>query len=188
MKNEKGVQTHLLLHQKGKLADWVSTELDNWWGEEPYTREQKDVLPSLQGMGSQISWSKRAKTENFTQLCNANDQLRKDKILRVVQKWDKEGQNEAGLSLYLGLKVIWWWHFLVYFLWALTSDNLEYFVLKLQWHVSLERVDLEVLKSHIWLKNHGTGHFTLRDSPNSNDQLGQKYSLLSSFLTSFILL
>lgn len=95
MKNEKGVQTHLLLHQKGKLADWFSTELDNWWGEEPYTWEQKDLLLSLQSMGSQISWSKRAKIENFTQLCNLNDQLRKGKILRVVQKWDKMELDSA---------------------------------------------------------------------------------------------
>lgn len=161
-------------------AYWFSTELDNWCGEESYTWEQKDVLLSLQSMGSQISRSKKVKIENFTQLWN---ELRKDKILRVVQNWDKGDQNGARCSLYLGLKVIWWWHFLVYFLWAVNLDNYEYFVPK-QWHMSLERVDFEELKSHIWFKNHGTGNSTLKNSPNSNDQFGQK-SLCSSALSFF---
>lgn len=85
---------------EGKVY-WFSTELDNWCGEESYTWEQKDVLLSLQSTGSQISGSKKAKIENFTQLRN---ELRKDKILRVVQNWDKGEQNGARCSLYLGLK------------------------------------------------------------------------------------
>lgn len=124
-----------------KKAYWFRTELDNQWGEESYTWEQKNVLISLQSMGSQISWSKHAKLENFTELWNANYNLRNSKILRVVQRWDKGGQNGAGCSLYLGLNVIWWWNILVYFLWAVNLYNHEYFVPKLWWHMALERAE-----------------------------------------------
>lgn len=62
--------------------------------------------------------------------------------------------------------------FLAYFLEAMNLIIQNSFLPKLFGHKSGKRVEHEVLKSHMWLKSHGTGYASLRVSPISNDQLG----------------